>query len=172
MRLAIRLIILVLFLSTQAPAWSQENSADMTQVIDVDPAWSGHSVGYCLLTHEDHQYVSFYDHNKQLTVAMRKLNSTEWTFKRLPEHVNWDSHHYITMSMDRDGQLHVSGNMHSDPLVYFRTTKPHDISTLRREKSMTGNNEKKCTYPQFIKNAEGDLPVSYTHLTLPTNREV
>jgi hypothetical protein len=142
-------------------ALSQESSPKLSQIIDVAPAWSGHSVGYCLLTQDNYQYVAYYDHNRQMTVAMRTLDSTEWSFKQLPEHVNWDSHHYITMSMDRDGYLHVSGNIHSDPLVYFRTSTPHDITTLRREKKMTGKNEKKSTYPQFIKNTEGDLLFLY-----------
>jgi len=96
-----------------------------------------------------------------MTVAMRDLNSSEWVFNCLPQKVNWDSHHYITMCLDQEGRLHVSGNMHGDPLVYYRTQKPYDIKTLRREESMVGKNEKKCTYPQFLVNAEGELLFLY-----------
>ena len=46
---------------------------------------------------------------------------------RLPSQVAWDSHNYITMTADRDGYLHLSGNMHVAPLVYFGTAKPYDI---------------------------------------------
>ena len=44
--------------------------------------------------------------------------------------MNWDSHNYVTLAIDDDGYLHLSGNMHCRPLVYFRTTKPLDITTF------------------------------------------
>ncbi|MCP4645028.1 MAG: hypothetical protein GY851_31590, partial [bacterium] len=140
---------------------AQDTQPTVVQVLDVAPAWSGHSVGYCLLTKDGRQYVAYYDHERAMTVAMRDLESPDWTFKRLPERVNWDSHHYITMSMDEGGHLHVSGNMHGDPLVYFRTEEPYAIETLRREKRMVGENEKRCTYPQFLTDAEGNLLFLY-----------
>ncbi|MCX5771973.1 MAG: BNR repeat-containing protein, partial [Candidatus Hydrogenedentes bacterium] len=153
---------LTLFFVLLAPvAFTQENQPSALQVLDVALAWSGHSVGYCLLTKNERQYVAYYDHERRMTVAMRDLNSSEWVFKCLPERVNWDSHHYITMCLDQEGHLHVSGNMHGDPLVYYRTEKPYDIKTLRREESMVGENEKKCTYPQFLVDAEGELLFLY-----------
>lgn len=133
----------------------------IVQSLEVSPAWSGHSVGYCLLTAEDRQYVAYYDHKRRMTVAMRVLDSTTWSYVTLPEQVNWDSHHYITMSLDRSGHLHVSGNIHSDPLVYFRTTTPHEIQTLERVEQMVGKDEEKCTYPQFLKDSSGNLLFLY-----------
>ncbi len=130
-------------------------------ISNVAPAWSGHSVGYCLLTKDGYQYVAYYADDRFMTVAMRKLDSTDWMFNRLQTRVNWDSHHYITMAMDRAGQLHVSGNMHGDALIYFRTTKAHDIQTLERVREMTGNDERSCTYPQFIHDDRGRLLFLY-----------
>ena len=138
-------------------ALAQTSPPSVVQTLDVAPAWGGHSVGYCLLTKGEHQYVAYYDHERRMTIAMRRLTSSNWTFRRLPQRVNWDSHHYITMAMDRAGCLHVSGNMHSDPLVYFRTEEPYDLATLRRERAMVGEQESQCTYPQFLFNGEGDL---------------
>ena len=151
----------LLFLLLAPVASAQESQPSVLQVVDVAPAWSGHSVGYCLLTKNEHQYVAYYDDERRMTVAMRDPGSSEWVFKALSQRVNWDSHHYITMCLDREGHLHVSGNMHGDPLVYYRTEKPYDITTLRREESMVGENEKKCTYPQFLVNAEGELLFLY-----------
>ena len=51
---------------------------------------------------------------------------------------------------DRDGCLHFSGNMHNDPLVYYRTRQPFDLSTLERINRMTGERESSCTYPLFF----------------------
>ena len=49
--------------------------------IPVEPIWLGTSVGYCLLTHENHQFIAYYDANRQMTVAQRSLDSKDWTFK-------------------------------------------------------------------------------------------
>jgi len=137
------------------------NSLEIERVLSVGRVWSGHSVGFSLYTAEPHQYVAYYDANRQLTVAMRRLESEVWSEKKLPEYVNWDSHHYITMAVDRKGFVHVSGNMHSDPLVYFRTTEPYNIATLERVELMVGRDEQKCTYPQFLIDSDGNLLFMY-----------
>ncbi len=153
-------VILLVVLPAPA-ALTQERQPSVSQVLDVAPAWSGHSVGYCLWTGNERQYVAYYNHERIMTVAMRDLDSSEWVFVRLSQQVNWDSHCYITMCLDRQGHLHLSGNMHGDPLVYYRTEKPYDITTFRREPSMAGKDEKRCTYPQFLTDAEGRLLFLY-----------
>lgn len=120
------------------------------KVLDIAPVWSGHPVGFALLTHEHRQYVAFYDADRRMTVAARNLDTDAWELVRLPEKVAWDSHNYITMAVDDKGCIHLSGNMHCNPLVYFRTTEPHDISTFARVPAMTGKDEDRCTYPRFL----------------------
>lgn len=120
-------------------------------VIDVAPVWSGHPVGFALLTHGDRQFVAFYNTERKLTVASRGLSETSWHFVTLPETVGWDSHNYIAMALDDDGYIHLCANMHCVPLVYFRTTKPLDIDAFERIPSMVGRNEKRCTYPVFFR---------------------
>lgn len=73
----------------------------------------------------------------------------------------WDSHNYLTMALDRDGCLHLSGNMHADPLVYYRTSRPLDLTTLERIDRMTGGRENRTTYPRFLNNENGDLVFLY-----------
>src|SRR5687767_4787221 len=82
------------------------------KVIDVAPVWAGHPVGFALLTHKDRQFVAFYDDQRRMTVGARKRNEDTWRLVRLPETVGWDSHNYITMTVDDDGYLHLSGNLH------------------------------------------------------------
>ncbi len=117
-------------------------------------------VRFALLTHEDIQYVGYYDANRQMTVASRKLGSDKWTYQPLDSHIGWDSHNYITMAVDSTGRLHVSGNMHNDPLVYFRTETPGDIQTLRPA-AMTGKVENRVTYPQFLTDDKDRLIFTY-----------
>ena len=82
------------------------------------------------------------------------------SYRRLPSTLGWDSHNYLALAVDRAGQLHVSGNMHVAPLVYFRTTKPGDLSTLA-EAPMTGEREQKVTYPVFLRDRLGRLIFRY-----------
>jgi len=122
---------------------------------------SAFPVGFCLLTHGNKQYVAYYDAGHQMTVASRMLNSNEWQYQILPSKVGWDSHNYITMAIDNAGQIHLSGNMHASPLIYFRTSKPGDISSFERIATMTGENETSMTYPKFLRGADGALIFHY-----------
>ncbi len=134
---------------------------DLVERVDVEPVWSGHPVGCDLLTEGDLQFAAYYDAERNLVVAKRKLDEKEWTFKRLPTKIGWDSHNYVTMTLDRDKFLHVSGNMHCVPLIYFRSEKPLDIESLAQVASMTGENEKRCTYPRFVTGPNKELLFTY-----------
>ncbi len=130
--------------------------------LNIEQVWSGHPVGFCLLTEKDQQFVGYYDTNRQMTVAQRRLGDTAWSFTRLPSHVGWDSHNYITMAVDRDGHLHLSGNMHVSPMVYFRSQEPLDASTLRPVTPMANAKaEKRTTYPRFFTGPDGALLFKY-----------
>jgi len=131
------------------------------KIIDIAPAWSGHSAAFALVTKKNKQFVAFYDPNRQLILAERSLNSTNWNFVKLDEFVALDAHNYIAMVIDRDGYLHLSANMHVNPLKYWRTTKPYDISTFKKLDFMTGKEETKCTYPKFFNDKAGNLLFKY-----------
>lgn len=133
----------------------------LERVLDIAPVWSGHPVGFALLTEANRQYVAFYDAERRMTVASRSLDSDTWQMVRLPETIGWDSHNYITLAIDAEGQIHLSGNMHCDPLVYFRSTEPHDIRTLKRIPTMVGRQEDRCTYPKFIHGPDQRLIFTY-----------
>ena len=138
----------------------------------IDRVWSGHPVSFALLTERGHQFVAYYDAGRRLTVAGRKLGDAKWTRVQPPgvpvpgeprdsNVTNWDSHNFLRLALDRDGCLHVSGNMHVNPLVYYRTRQPFDLSTLERIDHMTGDREARCTYPLFFPTAAGELVFRY-----------
>jgi hypothetical protein len=137
----------------------------------VDKVWAGHPVSFALLTERGHQFIAYYDAERRLTVAGRKLGETTWTrvqpagvpsaHQRDSNLTGWDSHNYLRLALDRAGCLHVSGNMHNDPLVYYRSGQPFDVATLARIDRMTGEREARCTYPVFFTNAAGDLLFRY-----------
>ena len=138
----------------------------------IDHVWSGHPVGFAILTERGHQFIAYYDSERRITVKGRSLDSADWTTvhpegtevttrKRMSNVTGWDSHNYLTMALDRDGCLHLSGNMHVDPLVYYRTSRPFDLATLERIDRMTGEREKNVTYPKFLTNDTGDMVFRY-----------
>jgi hypothetical protein len=96
-----------------------------------------------------------------MTVVSRTLGDTAWLTKTLPSTLGWDSHNYVTLALDELSHVHVSGNMHNVPLIYFRTTTPLDISSLEQVSSMVGPNEASATYPEFFSGPEGNLIYAY-----------
>ncbi len=140
--------------SAGEPLWRVAERVDIETV----PSWF--PVGFSLLTHGQRQYVAYYDAKHQMTVGVRTLGQRQWHSVKLDSKVGWDSHNSITMAVDGNGELHVSGNMHCVPLVYFRTDSPGDIATLKRL-PMIGEDEKRCTYPHFLFDAAGRLVFDY-----------
>ncbi len=131
--------------------------------LEVAQVWSGHPVGFCLLTHDRRQYVAYYDEQRRMTVAVRELESNEWDYQILPETVGWDSHNSIVMAIDNEGLVHLSGNMHCDPLIYFRTKRPYDIHTFERIPHMVGILEDRVTYPHFFRGPAGEFIFTCRH---------
>lgn len=138
----------------------------------IDRVWSGHPVGFALLTERGQQFIAYYDAERRITVAGRRLSQTEWARFQPPGRpmptrgrdsniIGWDSHNYLALSLDREGYLHLSGNMHVDPLIYYRSSRPFDVTSLEKIDRMTGRHENRVTYPVFFKNAAGDLLFRY-----------
>ncbi|MEA2068082.1 MAG: BNR repeat-containing protein [Verrucomicrobiota bacterium] len=129
--------------------------------LGIEPVWAATPVGFALLTESNRQFVAYYDANRQMTIAQRTLGSPAWTFKKLDSYLLWDSHNYITIALDADGYLHVSGNMHVVPLIYFRSTNPYDVTSLQQIAGMVGDREQEVTYPKFLENANGEMIFTY-----------
>ena len=135
----------------------------LVRTLDIAPVWAGHYVAFDLLTTADRQFAAFYDADRQMTVAARRLDESTWRFARLPSRVGWDSHNYLALAVDDEGLLHLSGNMHAGPLVYFRTTRPWDIDSFARATPMVGVEEDRTTYPEFFRGPAGEFIFTYRH---------
>ncbi|MDR6625788.1 BNR repeat-containing protein [Caulobacter segnis] len=128
----------------------------------IDQVWSGHKVGFALAVSATRLYAGYYDANRQLTIAQRDRDATHWTYAKLDTWLGWDSHNYVALAVDPAGRLHVMANMHSEPLIYFRSAESGDARTLRREAQMVGpEDEARVTYPIFLHDAAGRLIVKY-----------
>jgi len=133
----------------------------VAESLDISRVPAGFPVGFSLLTCPKGQYVAYYDEQHRMTVASRTLDSKTWKYQILPSRVGWDSHNGVTMAVDDDGYIHLSGNMHCVPLIYFRMSRPWDITSFERIKAMTGKNERRCTYPHFMRGGKGEFIFHY-----------
>lgn len=142
------------------------------QVIKIDSVWAGHPVGFSLLTDGNRQYIAYYNAERSMVVGQRNLDEDEFSLHTMPRTsrettggtstvLGWDSHNSVTIGVDKDGYIHLSGNMHVNSLTYFKSEMPHDISTLKQEMEMVGTNEKRCTYPHFMLTKEKELLFHY-----------
>ena len=148
------------------------NIETVVQTIEIDSVWAGHPVGFCLLTHGERQYIAYYNANRNMVVGQRNLNDPEFQLHVMPATyrethggtstvLGWDSHNSVTLGIDKEGYIHLSGNMHVNPLTYFRSTEPSDISTLEQVMQMVGTEEDRCTYPKFMNDRNGELLFHY-----------
>ncbi|HUV62965.1 MAG TPA: BNR repeat-containing protein, partial [Sedimentisphaerales bacterium] len=107
------------------------------------------------------QFVAYYDRHRMMTVASRDIGSDRWQKTTLPSKLMWDSHNSVALGIDEQGYIHVSGNMHTHPLCYFRSEKPYDIRRMIAHHRMIGRDEERVTYPRFFYDRLGRLLFSY-----------
>lgn len=135
---------------------------NILEAIEVDSVVADFPVGFKFIDQGEYQYVGYYNKYRELTVASRKTSESKWKYKVLPSKVGWDSHNRITMAVDRDNCIHLSGNMHNDSLTYFKTTLPNDISSFERVfPQVKLDDELSSTYPSFTKGTNDELIFSY-----------
>ena len=133
----------------------------ISNAIFIDSVWAANKVSFDLHTIDTKQYVAYYDSNRMMTVASRDVSSKVIEKKTLSSQLVWDSHNYVTLGLDEEGYIHVSGNMHNVPLVYYRSEKPYDIQSIVEIHKMTGIDEKGVTYPVFFNDKKGRLYYTY-----------
>jgi BNR repeat-containing family member len=155
------LLLLVFLISLKFSVAKQETPTYSSQPVAWVPA--SFPVRFALFTAREFQYIAFYDSLHRMTIAARNPDSTHWQFQILDSKVAWDSHNYLSLAVDKQGIIHLVGNMHSSPLIYFRSSKPWDIRTMQALNKMTAKEEDVTTYPEFIYNDKGDLVFHYRY---------
>lgn len=118
-------------------------------------------VGFSACFSGDQLFIAYYDENRHLAVSTRSPDG-DWSHVALPSKVGWDTHRAIVMAVDRADCVHVSANMHADPLVYFKTSEPHDIQSFEAVGTQVdAQDEARCTYPRFLKAPDDALLYTY-----------
>lgn len=148
------------------------NTESIVQILKIDSVWAGHPTGFCLYTHGNRQYIAYYNANRNMVVGQRNLRDDKFDVYILPPTsrkeargtstvLGWDSHNFATLGIDKEGFIHLSGNVHVNPLTYFRSDKPYDISRMTQIFEMVGSEENRTTYPHFMLTKEGELLYHY-----------
>lgn len=148
-----------------SPACAQDVNVTEPPAQAIDWVWSGQRVWFDFVSQGDHQMVAYYDANRQMSVAvrqMRDINGAPWKYHKIDSFLGWDAHNAVEAAFDEDGHIHVIGNMHGDPLTYFRSREPYDPRTLERIDIMAVRaDERQMTYPSFFTGNQGALYFKY-----------
>ena len=142
-------------------------SAHAQKLIPVAPGWSNNSVNVTvfrknsLVTHNNVQFIAYYDPDGFLTLGKRNIGEDSWTISKTQYKGNVsDAHNSISIMTDGDGYLHVSWDHHGHPLRYAKGIAPYSLE-LGDKQPMTGSLETNVTYPEFLKMPDGDLIFMY-----------
>ncbi|MDR2037169.1 MAG: BNR repeat-containing protein [Bacteroidales bacterium] len=157
-----KIFLLILLFSCPVFVFSQEYPI-IQEVCDISYVPSSFPVGFALCTHGNQQFVAYYDSAKNMTVASRKTDNCIWDYQILDNKIGWDSHNYVVLKIDSEGYIHVVGNLHASPLIYYRSLKPLDIHSLTRIPKMVGTEEDRMTYPVFMNGPDGAFIFHYRH---------
>lgn len=132
------------------------------------------------------QYATYYDHNRYLCVARRKLPSGDWEVIRFTDYriENNDSHNVTVIGIaEGDGSIHLAYDHHKSELNY-RFTAPgvasdpesitwnadlfsQNLSQLGPIKSIESKDDTivDFTYPRFIPTPSGNLLLYFRYVT-------
>lgn len=137
------------------------------QLVPIATGWSKNAVNAVafrknsVVSHNNVQYVAFYDSASYVVIAKRVIGSQAWTVKRTPYTGKvTDAHNAISIMVDGEGYLHVSWDHHGDPLRYCKSIQPGSLD-LTDKIPMLGQDEKNVTYPEFYRLPSGDLLFMY-----------
>ena len=147
-------------------SWGQINISSKTNEaasLNISSVPSSFPVNFALFTKDENQFVAFYDAAHTMTIASRKLSDTSWSYKKLNSKVEWDSHNYLALMVDGENLIHLVGNMHSSPLIYFRSELPLDINSMKEINYMTGAEEDVTTYPCFMYGPNKEIIFHYRY---------
>jgi len=121
-----------------------------------------------ILTYKGYQYAVYYNLNRNVCIARRKLPLGSWQEVVLPYRntVN-DAHNTISMGISaKDGRIHLSYDHHNDPLRYSHSIKgsandpdnmPWDASAFSATTNIMDKAIPNVTYPRFISKPDGNL---------------
>ena len=129
-----------------------------------------------IATHKGYQYAGYYDGNRRVCVARRKLPLGKWEVIRFDDYTfkNNDAHNTISIGLcPADGTLHMAFDHHVHPL-HYRVSKKGVITNPEKTawnsalfspilSELEKGKKIKITYPRFWQTPDGGLQFCYRH---------
>ena len=130
-------------------------------------------------TFKGYQYATYYDHNRNVCLARRKLPAGDWDVIRFTDYqiLSNDSHNVTVVGIcEGDGSIHLLFNHHADQINYRYTapgvaSDPEStewnaslFSDVVHELGPVGHIDR-FTYPRFFQTPSGNLMLYYRYFT-------
>lgn len=138
-----------------------------TRISRVGKGWAKNSINTAifrknsLVTHNNHQYIAYYNPEGRVILGKRLLKSSQWETLVTPYTANVkDAHNSISIMVDGDGFLHVAWGNHNNQLNYAKSLEPNSLE-LGKKTPLLGNKELHVTYPEFYALQNGNLLFFY-----------
>jgi BNR repeat-containing family member len=159
------LVAAVLMSSPRASAAPKDVSITR---IPIGPAYASDAVNTSIFrvnavtTSGSRQFVTYYAPDGRVVVGERNLPGATWDLAVQSFKGNiHDSHNDVVLGISADGLLHLAYNHHDNPLHYRVSERPFDIRSFGDPRPMTGKDERRVTYPQFLNAPDGTLYFFY-----------
>ena len=108
------------------------------------------------------QFVTYYAPDGRIVVGRRKIGETLWDLAVQDFRGNVrDAHNDVVLGISSDGIVHLSYDHHGSPLHYRISQLPYDIHHFSKLLPMTGQTERRVTYPQFLASPDGSFYFFY-----------
>ena len=163
----LQIFLLIILSSIFSITHSSAQQAPQTHLIAVGEGWAKNSINAVvfrknsLVSIKDTQFIAYYNEDGFIVLGKRKLGTENWQLKTTELKANTaDAHNTIAIMLDGDGYLHLSWDHHNNQLRYCKSVAPLSLK-LTPKMQMTGVNEKRVTYPEFYRLANGNLLFFY-----------
>lgn len=163
----LQIFLLIILSSIFSITHSSAQQAPQTHLIAVGEGWAKNSINAVvfrknsLVSIKDTQFIAYYNEDGFIVLGKRKLGTENWQLKTTELKANTaDAHNTIAIMLDGDGYLHLSWDHHNNQLRYCKSVAPLSLE-LTPKMQMTGVNEKRVTYPEFYRLANGNLLFFY-----------
>lgn len=117
---------------------------------------------HSLFTHDETQFIAFYDPSGQVVLGKREHGQTNWElhYTDFSGDVQ-DAHNSISIVVDGAGYLHIAWDHHNHPLRYARSLQPGELEMGEKNRPGSLAADHSVTYPEFYRLPDGDLILMY-----------
>jgi len=159
------LISLCLFFIENLPAQTPQEDFTITEEMGfITHQMNGADFQTAITTFNEVIYYAYIDPSLRGKIVKKDANGIITEQVVIPE-VAFNEHHTeLSLAIDNEGYIHFVGNMHGEPMVYYRSDNPEDITSWTfygNDVENGGIKGRNVSYPRFVKSRKGTLFLCY-----------